>query len=181
MACWYPGARNPRQLWENILARRRQFRQLPDQRFPIADYYQPNGSESDKTYISRAAVIDGFSFDWASRRIPYTTFQNTDIVHWLALETAIEAVADAGYSHDELPGEHTGVIVGNSLTGEMTRSNTMRLRWPYIQRAFRAAARSRNLSDNQAAEIETTLKDYYKYVFPSVNEETPSRDVSATS
>ena len=180
MACWYPGARNPRQLWENILARRRQFRQLPDQRFPIADYYQPNGSESDKTYISRAAVIDGFSFDWASRRIPYTTFQNTDIVHWLALETAIEAVADAGYSHDELPGEHTGVIVGNSLTGEMTRSNTMRLRWPYIQRAFRAAARSRNLSDNQAAEIETAMKDCYKSVFPSVNEDTLAGGLSNT-
>jgi len=180
MACWYPDARNPRQLWENILARRRQFRQLPDQRLPIADYYNPDCGESDKTYISRAAVIDGFSFDWASRRIPYTTFQNTDIVHWLALETAIEAVADAGYSHDELPGEHTGVIVGNSLTGEMTRSNTMRLRWPYIRRAFRAAARSRNLSDNQAAEIETTLKDYYKSVFPSVNEDTLAGGLSNT-
>ncbi|MEA1899643.1 MAG: polyketide synthase, partial [Thermodesulfobacteriota bacterium] len=180
MACWYPDARNPRQLWENILARRRQFRQLPDQRFPIADYYHANGSESDKTYLSRAAVIDGFIFNWASRRIPYTTFQNTDIVHWLALETAIEAITDAGYSQDDLPGEHMGVIVGNSLTGEMTRSNTMRLRWPYIQRAFRAAAKSRNLSDNQAAEIETALKDYYKSVFPSVNEDTLAGGLSNT-
>ena len=180
MACWYPGARNHRELWENILARRRQFRQLPDQRFPIADYYQPNGSEPDKTYLSRAAVIDGFSFDWASRRIPYTTFQNTDTVHWLALETAIKAIEDAGYPLDDLPGEYMGVIVGNSLTGEMTRSNTMRLRWPYIQRAFRAAARSRNLSDNQAAEIETAMKDCYKSVFPSVNEDTLAGGLSNT-
>ncbi|MBW2741969.1 MAG: polyketide synthase, partial [Deltaproteobacteria bacterium] len=180
MACWYPGARNPRQLWENILTRRRQFRQLPDQRLPIADYYNPDRSEPDKTYMSRAAVIDGFSFDWASRRIPYTTFQNADTVHWLALETAIEAIADAGYSRDDLPGEHMAVIVGNSLTGEMTRSNTMRLRWPYVQRAFRAAARSRNLSDNQAAEIETALKDCYKSVFPPVNEDTLAGGLSNT-
>ncbi|MBC2694120.1 MAG: type I polyketide synthase, partial [Desulfobacteraceae bacterium] len=180
MACWYPDARNPRQLWENILARRRQFRQLPDKRLPIADYYHPDSSEPDKTYISRAAVIDGFSFDWASRRIPYTTFQHTDIVHWLALETAIKAITDAGYSRDDLPGEHMGVIVGNSLTGEITRSNTMRLRWPYVQRAFRAAARSRNLSDNEAAKIETTLKDCYKSVFPSVNEDTLAGGLSNT-
>jgi enediyne polyketide synthase len=180
MACWYPGARNPRQLWENILARRRQFRRFPEQRFSIADYYDPNSGESDKTYISRGAVIDGFTFDWASRRIPYSTFQNTDVVHWLALEIAIEAIEDAGYTRDDLPSEHTGVIVGNSLTGEITRSNTMRLRWPYIQRSFRAAARSRNLSDNQAAEIETTLKDRYKSVFPSVNEDTLAGGLSNT-
>ncbi|MBW2737260.1 MAG: SDR family NAD(P)-dependent oxidoreductase [Deltaproteobacteria bacterium] len=180
MACWYPDARNPRQLWENILARRRQFRQLPDQRFSIADYYHPDSSEPDKTYLAHAAVIDGFNFDWASKRIPYNTFQSTDIVHWLALETAIKAITDAGYSRDDLPGERTGVIVGNSLTGEITRSNTMRLRWPYVRRAFRAAARSRNLSDNQAAKIETTLKDCYNSVFPSTNEDTLAGGLSNT-
>ncbi|NEO45906.1 MAG: hypothetical protein F6K55_17960, partial [Moorea sp. SIO4A3] len=29
MGCYYPGANNLRQLWENILTRRRQFRRTP--------------------------------------------------------------------------------------------------------------------------------------------------------
>ena len=97
LACWYPGARDPRQLWENILARRRQFRQIPDMRMPPADYYHPAVDHPDTTYGQQAAVIDGFAFDWQHRRIPRTTFQSTDISHWLALEVALKALADAGY------------------------------------------------------------------------------------
>ena len=63
LACWYPGAQNPLQLWENILSRRRNFRQIPDQRLSIADYYHPDPNEPDKTYAKQAAVIDGFDFD----------------------------------------------------------------------------------------------------------------------
>lgn len=180
MACWYPGARNPRQLWENILARRRQFRRLPDQRLPLDDYYHPDRNEPDKTYGRRAAVIDGFEFDWASRRIPYSTFKTADITHWLALEVAIEAIADAGYTSKNVPGERTAVILGNSLTGEQTRSNTMRLRWPYIQRAFRAAAQSRGISHGQIADIEAAFETYYKSVFPPVNEDSLAGGLSNT-
>ncbi|MEA3436525.1 MAG: beta-ketoacyl synthase N-terminal-like domain-containing protein, partial [Thermodesulfobacteriota bacterium] len=86
MACQYPDARNPRQLWENVLTRRRQFRRFPNQRLPLNDYYSPDPTAADKTYGYRAALIDGFDFDWASRRIPFSTFKATDIVHWLALE-----------------------------------------------------------------------------------------------
>lgn len=38
MGCWYPGARDLRQLWENILAQRQQFRQTPNQRLPLCDW-----------------------------------------------------------------------------------------------------------------------------------------------
>ncbi len=74
-----------------------------------------------------AALIDGFSFDWSARRIPRLTYQVTDIVHWLALETALQAMADAGYTRKTIPGQRTGVIVGNSLTGEQSRSYNLRL------------------------------------------------------
>ena len=95
LACRYPDATTPRQLWENILARRRQFRRIPDCRLPLADYYDADKKSPDKTYARQAAVIDGFDFDWAARRIPFSTVRTTDIVHWLALETSLAAVAVA--------------------------------------------------------------------------------------
>ena len=49
---------------------------------------------------------------------------------------------DAGHTANTLPKETTGVIVGNSLTGERTRANLLRLRWPYARRALRAAIRA---------------------------------------
>ncbi len=53
MGCWPPGASNPRQLWENVLARRREFRRMPDARTPLSDYYDPTGNDPDKFYQSK--------------------------------------------------------------------------------------------------------------------------------
>ena len=82
----------------------------------------------DQTYGKQMAVIDGFEFDWAGKRIPKPTFESTDIVHWLALEMALQSLADAGYTPDSVPSDQTGLVVGNTLTGEVSRTNTLRLR-----------------------------------------------------
>jgi enediyne polyketide synthase len=176
LACWYPDARTPLQLWENILGRRRQFRRFPDCRMPMADYYHPDPKVPDKTYGTRGAFIDGFTFDWVARRVPFSTFRSTDIAHWLALQ----AIFDAGYSKESIAGERTGVIVGNTLTGEQTRSNTMRLRWPYVRRALHAAARSSGLDPGQVLEIETAMESFFKSAFPPVTEDTLAGGLSNT-
>lgn len=180
ISCWYPDAPNPGQLWENILARRRQFRMLPEKRLPISEYYHPDPEMPDKTYTQKAALIDGFDFDWASKRITLSTYESTDIAHWLALEVALEAVADAGFNRENIPRERTGVIVGNSLTGEQTRANAMRLRWPFVRRALRAAAHISGLTPKQLIETEERLEFFYKSVFPSVNEDTLAGGLSNT-
>ncbi len=145
MACRYPGASTLTELWENILTKRRQFRRIPDCRTPLSDYYHVDPKKPDKSYLKHAAVIDGFNFDWKKRHIPYSTYQSTDIVHWIALEIAMAAMADAGYIRESINGRRTGVIVGNTLTGEHTRSNTMRLRWPFVRRALHVAAKAEGI------------------------------------
>jgi len=125
IACRYPGANNLRELWENILCRRQQFRRFPDARLPLSDYHDADPSVADKTYGMRAALIDGFEFDWAGHRIPRTTFATADLSHWLALDVALAALEDAGYSRDSVPRERTAVVVGNTLTGEEMRALNM--------------------------------------------------------
>ncbi len=41
MACRYPDARSPAELWENVLAGRRAFRRMPPERLCAEDYYSP--------------------------------------------------------------------------------------------------------------------------------------------
>jgi enediyne polyketide synthase len=171
MGCIYPGAKTPLQLWENILARRQQFREMPDLRLPNAEYYDPDPSVLDKTYQNKAAVIDGYQFDWLDKRIPKQTYESTDIVHWLALDTALQAIADTRYNKDNIPREKTGVILGNSLTGEFTRSNQMLLRWPYVRKSLRASAKQKGLT-HLLGDFENTMEKYYKSVFAPVTEDT---------
>ena len=42
MACVYPDARTPGELWENVLAQRRAFRRLPAERLRAEDYCSPD-------------------------------------------------------------------------------------------------------------------------------------------
>jgi enediyne polyketide synthase len=172
MGCWYPGARDLRQFWENVLARRRQFRHFPAQRLPLSEYHDPAPRAPDKTYATRGAFIDGFEFDWVGRRIPKQTFEATDVVHWLALEIALSALADSGRSAETLPAERTAVIVGNTLTGEQTRSGILRLRWPYVRKSLRAAAEAKGLPSTLAEELEGPMEELFKSVFPPVTEDT---------
>ena len=172
MGCYYPGANDLPQLWENILARRQQFRETPDARLPLVDYYDLDRKTPDKTYGNQMAVIDGFRFNWAKRRIPKKAFETTDIAHWLALEVAIKAFEDAGYTRENIPTDKTGVVLGNTLTGEQSRSLSMRMRWPFVRRSFREAARIKGLLPENLRVFEEMMEKLYKSVFPNINEVT---------
>ncbi len=180
LGSYYPGAGNLLTLWENVLARRSQFRSLPKQRLPLLEYYDANPAAPDKTYGDRAAVIDGFEFDWVNWRIPKAAFDSTDIVHWLALETATQALKDAGYSREQVPTQKTGVIVGNTLTGEQTRTTTLRLRWPYTRRALQTAAQVQNLSSATAKALIETMEQIYKSAFAPITEDSLAGGLSNT-
>ncbi len=180
VGCWYPDAPNPSRLWENVLARRQAFRRLPSRRLPLDRYHDPDSQTPDKTYGRQAAVIDGFEFDWVSRRIPKRTFESTDIAHWLALEVSLQALWDAGYGRGTLPRERTGVIVGNTLTGEQSRSVNLRIRWPFVERAIRAAANHEGMSSCATDDLVDSTRSYFKSVFPPVDEDTLAGSLSNT-
>lgn len=83
-----------------------------------------------------------------------STYRSTDLTHWLALEVADRALADAGYpSGTGLPRQSTGVILGNSLTGEFSRANALRLRWPYVRRTVAAALSAKGWEEAELAEF----------------------------
>ncbi|MGB0680924.1 MAG: polyketide synthase, partial [Polyangiales bacterium] len=189
LGCRYPGAEHAAALWQNVLARRQQFRRMPDGRLPLADYHDPDRKVADKTYSSRAALIDGFLFDWVKRRVPKQTVEATDIAHWLALEVAIQALEDAGYvaqasgaaeTGRQLPQARTAVVLGNSLTGEQFRASIMRLRWPYIERELRRAATALGWQSGPMDALLTRAEGHFKAGLAPFTEDTLAGFLSNT-
>ncbi|KXK59083.1 erythronolide synthase [Micromonospora rosaria] len=173
MACRYPDAENPNQLWENVLTGRRAFRRLPDERMNHEDYYSPDPAAPDRFYSAKAAVLEGFEFDRVRYRIAGSTFRSTDMTHWLALDTVARALADAGFPDGEgLPLATTGVVIGNTLTGEFSRANLLRLRWPYVRRTVGAALREQGWDDAEVGTFLDDLEPRYKEPFPPIDEDT---------
>jgi enediyne polyketide synthase len=181
VACRYPDADSPDELWANVLAGRRAFRRIPDERMRLADYWSPDPAAPDRFYAQKAAVIEGFDFDRVDFKIAGSTFRTTDLTHWLALDTAARALADAGFpGGDGLPRTNTAVLIGNSLTGEFTRANLMRLRWPYVRRIVSAALRDHGWDDAGLAGFLPDLETRYKSPFPPIDEDTLAGGLSNT-
>lgn len=181
MSCRYPDATSPRELWENALAGRRAFRRLPDERMRLEDYYDADPSVPDKFYASNAAVIEGYEFDRVAYKVAGSTYRSTDLTHWLALDMAALALADAGFPLGEgLPHERTGVVVGNTLTGEFSRAGQMRLRWPFVRRMVAGALKEQGWDDDQLGTFLDDFEATFKHPFPPVGEDSLAGALSNT-
>ena len=181
MSCQYPDAKNPQQLWENVLAKRQAFRRLPQERLSLDDYFSPDKSTPDAIYSQQAAVIEGYDFDRIAFRVVGSTFRAADLVHWLALDMASEALKDANFVEGEnLPNETTGVLLGNTLTGEFSRANTLHLRWPYVRRVVASHLISQGISDEEIRVFLDKLEVKYKEPFEPIGEESLAGNLSNT-
>jgi enediyne polyketide synthase len=181
MACCYPDANNPRELWENVLAQRRAFRRMPPERLRLEDYFSNDASVPDAIYASQAAVIEGYEFDRTRFRVAGATFRSVDLAHWLALDVADQALGDASFIDGSgLPLETTGVLVGNTLTGEFSRAATLRLRWPYVRRMVEQRISAEDWDKTRRREFLDGLEADYKSPFPEVGEESLAGALSNT-
>src|SRR5689334_15665607 len=181
MACRYPDARSPDELWENALAQRRAFRRIPSERLNLNDYVSSDRESADQTYSTEGAFIEGYEFDRARFRVPGATYRTADPAHWLTLDVAATALEDAGFPEGEgLPREATGVFVGNTLTGEFSRANTLRLRWPYVRRVLRKVFEENSCLADRRRDLLAEIETLYKKPFPPVSAETLAGGLSNT-
>ena len=177
-ACEFPEGRTPQELWLTALHGRRCFRRIPPQRLALDDY-AGDEFDPDSVYPIEAALLEGYRFDRERFRVPKASFDRTDLSHWLALDVASRALASL--SAVSLAGERdtTAVIVANTLTGEFSRANLLRYRWPYVERVVRSVAGS-HLSDSEADAFVHELEAAYKAPFPAPDEDSLAGGLSNT-
>ncbi|GIJ76546.1 enediyne polyketide synthase [Micromonospora phaseoli] len=181
MACRYPDASSPTELWENAVAGRRAFRRLPDARMRLDDYWSADPAAPDRFYARNAAVLQDWEFDRVAFKVAGSTYRSTDLTHWLALEVAAAALADAGFPMGAgLPTERTGVVVGNSLTGEFARANQLRLRWPFVRRVLAPALSKLDWDEERMRDFLDLVEADYKRPFPPIDEDTLAGALSNT-
>lgn len=172
MSCIYPDAPGVNELWENVLQQRVSFRQFPAKRLN-EEYFNLKNDPEDKIYSSKGAFIKNYSFDRARFNISKSNYETADLTHWLTLETTDNALNDAGLK-DLLTGDlkkEVGVIIGNTLTGEQTRSNLLRLRWPYVANVLKTTLKQEQLQDDEINRILARSKKLYKSSFADFKED----------
>jgi enediyne polyketide synthase len=167
LACRFPDADDPAALLDVVLTGRRSFRRMPPGRIDIGDYYLADPSTSDATYSTRAAVIEGWQFEPGAFGIEKAAYTAADPANWLALETSARALAAAGLpAGTGLDRDRTGVIIGNTLAGDTSRANGMRVRWPYVRRVLAEALGTGEIPADQAGTVLQRAENSYLAPFP---------------
>ncbi|OKK15623.1 hypothetical protein AMK16_27335 [Streptomyces sp. CB00455] len=112
MGCRLPGAADPAQFWEALLAGRDLVTEVPADRWDVASFYSPDGGPGRSQskwggFLDDAALFDPefFGFDAEAAR-------HLDPLARKALEVSVECLRDAGYREDEVRGGAVGVFVG---------------------------------------------------------------------
>ncbi len=181
LACRFPDSDDPAALLDVVLTGRRCFRRLPPGRVDLADYYQPDLATADATYSTRAAVIEGWRFDYAAFGIEPAAYAAADLAHWLALETTARALAAAGLpAGSGLDRDRTGVIIGNTLAGDTSRANALRVRWPYVRRILTEALGTDGIPAGQAGEVLRRAESSYLAPFPPMGPDSLAGSTPAT-
>ncbi len=117
MAGIFPQAPDVAAFWENILAKVDAVTDAPPQ-WGADLVYDPASSASDRIYTKRGGFLgDLVRFNPLAYGVPPRSIEGSDPEHFIALQIAHEALADAGYLDRPFNRARTGVILGRSIFG----------------------------------------------------------------
>jgi acyl transferase domain-containing protein/NADPH:quinone reductase-like Zn-dependent oxidoreductase/acyl carrier protein len=113
VSCRFPGAPDPEAFWELLSGGVDAIQEVPEDRFDIDEFYDPDPETPGKTYTRFGGFLDGIDgfdpefFGISPREAVWIEPQQR-----LMLETVWEGLERAGYAPATLRGSHTGVFAG---------------------------------------------------------------------
>jgi acyl transferase domain-containing protein/NAD(P)H-dependent flavin oxidoreductase YrpB (nitropropane dioxygenase family)/NAD(P)-dependent dehydrogenase (short-subunit alcohol dehydrogenase family)/acyl carrier protein len=112
IACKFPEAGNLKEFWHNIMNRTYAIREVSKDRWNPADFFEADRMAFEKTYSKWGGFLKDADFDPVKFGIPPRSLNFIEPTQLLALETAWQALEDAGYHQRDFPRERTSVIFG---------------------------------------------------------------------
>ncbi|MEM7125066.1 MAG: SDR family NAD(P)-dependent oxidoreductase [Chloroflexota bacterium] len=113
LACRFPGADTPETFWQLLQEGQDMVQEVPNSRWDVDEYYDPQRPMPGKMYTREGAFIDDVDqFDPIFFGISPREAVGIDPQHRLLLEVSWEALERAGLAQEKLVDSQTGVFVG---------------------------------------------------------------------
>ena len=73
-----------------------------------------------------------------------------------------------------------GVVLGNTLNGEFSRSHNLRHRWPYTERAVRRVLERSGIAQDQLDKLLAAIRESYEAALPEITEDSLAGNMANT-
>ncbi|WP_322042160.1 SDR family NAD(P)-dependent oxidoreductase [Paraburkholderia sp. J67] len=163
MACLFPGAQNVREYWQNILRGVDAIREVSDERWRVADMFDPKRGTPDKIYSKWGGFLDDIAFDPQRYGIAPASVASIEPVQLLSLEVARLAMEDAGFDRRGVAREKTATIFAVGGMNDLGTIFNFRALLPHYLRNVPG------LSDEAREQL---LASMYEDVLPKWTEDT---------
>ena len=172
------GAFDIEKYWDNIKTGKSSIKEVSKERWDPILFYDPDPNVPDKTYSKIGGFIDNYPFNSLEFRIPPKIADKIDAVQKMALAAAKQALQEAGYKDGLLKTENTGVIVGNSMGGEIVKEYTRRIYFPKVALSIQESKEFQKLSKTQQSKLLEEAKENYLASLPEITEDSMPGELS---
>ena len=140
----FADAANVDTFWNNIILGKDSIKDVPDSRWSIEDYYDPDMMAPDKTYCKRGGFLPEIDFNPLEFGLPPNILEVTDASQLLGLVAARDALADAGYGKNSAKftaevKAKTGCLLGVGGGQKLITPLIARLQYPIWEKALRSS------------------------------------------
>ena len=144
MSALFADAKNVEEFWNNIIQAKDSITDVPENRWKIEDYYDPDMTAPDKTYCKRGGFLPDIDFNPMEFGLPPNILEVTDASQLLALVAARDALEDAGYGQKNPKftralKDKTGVLLGVGGGQKLITPLIARLQYPIWEKALRSS------------------------------------------
>ena len=169
MSGLFAGAPHVDAFWENITAQVDGITEVPPSRWPIADYYDPNPQQPDKTYSKVGGFLPDIDFDPLEYGLPPNILEVTDSSQILSLVMTRQALQDARYDGErfsETVRRNTGVILGVGGGQKLSGSLNSRLQYPIWRRVLSQSGLSEEATEEAIEKMKSAYVSWQENAFP---------------
>ncbi|MCK4801798.1 MAG: acyltransferase domain-containing protein [Anaerolineales bacterium] len=155
--------------WDNILNKIDGITDVPDSRWNIDDYYDPDPQAVDKTYCKKGGFIPDIEFNPLEFGLPPNLLEVTDSSQLLGLVVARDAMEDAGYGSDrEFNREGTGVVLGVAGGQKLITDLSARLQYPIWKKVLESSGISEKDTEIIIEKIKLAYVPWNENSFPGL-------------
>ncbi|MFO0724342.1 MAG: C45 family autoproteolytic acyltransferase/hydrolase [Myxococcota bacterium] len=171
----FPEAPNAGAFWTRISRGEPAFTEVPAERWNAETYLEPGAARPYRTYTARGGFLRDFSPDWRRYKMPPKLVEQNDPLQFMLLESASDALEDAGIDPGSVDRTKIATIMGTTFGSDYALELSLAIRAPELSEDLAELAGK----PGDKAQIAKLTEEIRKSL-PTINEDSSGSFSSST-